>query len=257
MDSFSKVAAWATQSTTGQGFGIVAGVFAAVQSGSMTLAQAGPAILIGLILIVWPQKQAVAQSVGAVALDMEGLFSAYRTGMAHGASAAQAAIGAATNPAAASAVSDISNLIKAVNSAGATTMPVSPPSTPLPAALSAPGTPIPVSVVGATTPPSTPLAGLLAMLLMAGLLTACSTAQLQTESVRLAAINQILCQGAATAQPIVVNLASTIAVAADPADAGAVAVAIGVDKVAHDQLQAACPAGTAFLKAIGTTPATP
>ena len=88
-------------------------------------------------------------------------------------------------------------------------------------------------------------------------LSACTTAQLQSEATRLAAINQIVCQGAATAQPVIVQLGSTIAVAADPADAAAVAAAVAIDSKVHDSLQAACPAGTSFLKALATVPATP
>lgn len=81
---------------------------------------------------------------------------------------------------------------------------------------------------------------------------ACTTAQLQHEAARLAYINQIACSSAATAQPIIVNVGSVIAVTANPADAAAVAAAVAVDAKVHDALQNACPAGTTFLKAYAT-----
>ena len=94
-------------------------------------------------------------------------------------------------------------------------------------------------------------------LLVVFALGACTTTQLQTEATRLAAINTILCSAGAKAQPVAVALASTIVVAANPADAGAVAAAVAVDNTIHAQLQAACPAGTQFLQALATVPATP
>ena len=94
------------------------------------------------------------------------------------------------------------------------------------------------------------VAMLLAVLCLA--VTACATTDLQAEATRLAYINQIACSSASTAQPIIVNVGSVIAVTADPADAAAVAAAVAVDAKVHDALQNACPAGTAFLQAYAT-----
>ena len=90
------------------------------------------------------------------------------------------------------------------------------------------------------------------VLVLALSLGACTTAQLQNEAVRLAAINQIVCSVDATVQPILVPLAAAVTVAVDPGTAPAVAGAVALDGKLHPALQALCPAGTALLGAIGS-----
>ena len=87
------------------------------------------------------------------------------------------------------------------------------------------------------------------MLIMFGL-SACTTAQLQAEATRAAAINTIICKADAAAQPVVVNLGSTIAVAVNPADAPIVAGAVALDAAAHKTLQDACPVNSQLLAAV-------
>jgi len=81
-------------------------------------------------------------------------------------------------------------------------------------------------------------------------LSACTTAQLQTEATRVAAINTIICKTDAAAQPVLVSLGSTIAVAVNPADAPVVAGAVALDAAAHKTLQDACPVNSQLLAAV-------
>ena len=85
------------------------------------------------------------------------------------------------------------------------------------------------------------------------ILSACTTAQLQTEAVRMQAINEIVCQADATAQPVIVKLISTATVAIDPAATPAVAGVLVIDAAAHDLFQAACPVGTKLLGALAAS----
>ena len=85
---------------------------------------------------------------------------------------------------------------------------------------------------------------------------ACTTAQLQTEATRLAAINTIICKADQSA-PQLVALVSTITSAVNPSLAPGVLAADAVDAAAHKALQDACPVNATFLAAIeaGTDPA--
>lgn len=86
---------------------------------------------------------------------------------------------------------------------------------------------------------------------------ACTTAQLQTEATRLAAINTIICK-ADQSVPMLVSLGSSVAVAVDPAVTPGVIAADAVDAAAHKALQDACPVGSSLLAAVeaGQDPAT-
>lgn len=82
------------------------------------------------------------------------------------------------------------------------------------------------------------------------LLGACTTAQLQNEALRLQAVNAIVCESAATLQPILVPLAATITVVVDPTLAAPVAGAVALDNKLHPELQALCPVNDKLLGAM-------
>lgn len=86
---------------------------------------------------------------------------------------------------------------------------------------------------------------------------ACSTASLQNEAARLAAINTIICAVDAKAQPILVPLAATVTVAVDPLTAPAIAGAVALDGTLHAALQAACPMNTMLLGGLAAPGAVP
>jgi len=257
MDFSKAFTEWKGQSTTGTGAAIIAGVITGFQSGAMDWQHAIAGLVVGAILLAWPQRSsapAVASAAGTVTTDLEQMFAVYRAGLLHGASVKQAAFGALTDTSAVGAVSDLTKLATAL-------APVSV------ASGSAPASADTGTATQAAPGPSalgTAIAGVAAgllLLVVATVITACSattgqplvsTASLQAEAQRLAYINQISCSAAATAQPILVDLVSTGAVVAFPGDAAGVAAAVAGDNALHAKLQALCPMGTQLLQSFAT-----
>jgi hypothetical protein len=115
---------WTGQSTTGQGFTLLAALIAGLTSHQITLDQAIIGVVPAIILVIWPEKVAVAAAAAPLAGDLEKAIQAYSLGVRHGTAGAAAAVA----PTIAPALQDAAKLFLAA----ASTPPVSPPPAPTP-----------------------------------------------------------------------------------------------------------------------------
>lgn len=77
---------WAGQITTGIGAVLATPTVIALLSHQITWQEAIPPLVASIIALVWPENKALAASGQTTATDIEGLLTAYRTGLQHGAS---------------------------------------------------------------------------------------------------------------------------------------------------------------------------
>jgi hypothetical protein len=90
---------WAGQGTTGQGFTLLAALIAGMTAHQITLDQAIIGVVPAIILIIWPEKVAVAAAAAPLAGDIEKAIEAYSLGVRHGTAGAAAAVAPTVAPA--------------------------------------------------------------------------------------------------------------------------------------------------------------
>lgn len=115
----NKLEAWFGQVTTGHGVSLIGGILLAVVSGQMSWSAAVPALVGGVVLMLWPENTSLSAAVSKLGTDFFGfaptavadvktVADAYQLGVVHGnaaatpapANAAAAAVGAAAGAAA-------------------------------------------------------------------------------------------------------------------------------------------------------------
>lgn len=100
-----SIRAWYGQVTTGAGCMLLAPTLLALLAHQVTLQQAAPALLAGVVGLIWPENKALmravqsgaAQAVAAApaaTASLETIIAAYRTGVQHGAAGAAPAAAA-------------------------------------------------------------------------------------------------------------------------------------------------------------------
>ncbi len=78
------VQAWLRQATTGAGGSLILGTVTALSTGQVTFAHALPALVTGVFLVFFPEKNASAALVAPVVTDVEKAVEAYNLGRKHG-----------------------------------------------------------------------------------------------------------------------------------------------------------------------------
>ena len=107
-----KLKAWLTSATTGQGAVAILGTALAYAQHTIDAQKALVGLVIGVGLVLFPEKTAVSTNAGLVANDLEGALKIYLTGVQHGMGGKAAAVSAVAQSGG-QVVTDVANTVQA------------------------------------------------------------------------------------------------------------------------------------------------
>ncbi len=78
------IRSWLSQATTGGGIAALLGTASALAAGQLSLHQAIPVLVAGVVGLIWPENSGSKAAAETAATSIETLVTAYRFGLQHG-----------------------------------------------------------------------------------------------------------------------------------------------------------------------------